>query len=351
MTLPNAVSSANGTHDRNSADWIVERAKCKDGADFAQQLGTESEATCPSTGLKMTPVTPVRLGLLPFAELAAAVADKGTTVDTNKIAVAAKFIPYELSVTRSLDLSGAGGAQESSAQLIGALTLPQEFAPQKWGTPELVEATDAKGNDLKPADTDEARGFMMRNRFSDSSEDDNDENVTNDLQKHVVTLVFRPPDWKVHEIARIKGLVRLQYFGGSQVVKLTNAVPAKWIIDPANMGGGGFDASEKPLHSATLEGLGLSLSVQTCMAQGPMTMLMLRVKGQQAALVDAQLFDASGKPRPTFLQQQDFGGAEEGTCVVMIAGKPAPPLSLALLASGSGSEVDVPIVEHVPVSK
>jgi hypothetical protein len=192
----------------------------------------------------------------------------------------------------------------------------------------------------------------MRNRFSDSSEDANGESVTNNLQQHVVTFAFRPPDWKVHEIARIKGLIRLQYFGGSQVVKLTNAVPAKWIIDPAKMMGGGFDSSEKPLNSTTLEGLGLSLSVQTCMAQGGMTILMLQTKGKQAALVDAQVFDANGKPWPTILQQQDIGSGEEGPCEVMIAGKPAPPLSLAFLVSGRGSEVDVPIlVEHVSVSK
>ena len=69
----------------------------------------------------MSPVTPLRMGLLPFAELVAGnSAENGRHVDTNKVAAAAKFVPYGLLVTRSLDLSGEGGARESAAQLIGA---------------------------------------------------------------------------------------------------------------------------------------------------------------------------------------------------------------------------------------
>ena len=118
------------------------------------------------------------------------------------------------------------------------------------------------------------------------------------------------------------------------------------------MGGGRFDSSEKPLNSATLTELGLSLSVQMGMVQSGMTMLKLQVKGKQTALTDAQVFDADGKPWPTFLQQQDFAAAKKESCQIMVAGKPPPPLSLALLASGGGATVDVPIlVEHVTLAK
>jgi hypothetical protein len=357
VTLPNPLSSANGTRDGNSADWTVERAKCKDGADFAQQLGALCEAQCPADGVKMTPVTPVRLGLLPFAELATGVADVGIAVDTNQIAAAAKFTPYGLQVTRSLDLSGEGGVQESTAQLIGAVTIPLDLAPKKWGQPELIEATDAKGNDLKPGGNDQGQGGSMQSRAGSFSNEDSDEDQTNTIQKHVVTLTFRPPDWKVNEISRIKSSVRLQYFGGSQVVKLTNAVPPNWVADITSMmhGGSGassFGPSERSLSSPALEGLGLSVSVQMCMVQGGVTMLMLQVQGKEAALTDAQVFDADGKPWPTYLSDQDFGMGEAGSCQIMVAGKPKPPFSLAFLASGSGAAVDVPIlVEHVPVSK
>jgi len=355
VTLPNGIATANGTKAGKTASWIVERAKCKDADDFARQLAAVSEASCPADGLKMSPVTPVRLGLLPFAELAAgAGADNGSTVDTNQVAAAAKFVPYGLSVTRSLDLSGAGGAQESAAQLTGAVMIPQELAPPKWGDPKLDEAVDAKGNDLKPAADDEQRGFSMRNRYSGNENGDDEESETNAVQQHVVAIAFRPPDWKINEIARIKGSISLQYFGSSQqVVKLTNAVPAKWITDVSKMmGGGGFDASEKPLNSGALAALGLSLSMQMGMVQSGMTVLSLQVKGTQTTLTDAQVFDADGKPWPTFLQQQDIGGGEEGICQIMVAGKPQPPLSLALVASGGGVSVTVPIlVEHVALTK
>lgn len=357
VTLPNEIATANGTKDGKTATWIVERAKCKDADDFARQLAAVSEASCPADGLKMSPVTPVRLGLLPFAELAAgASADNGaTTVDTNKVAAAVKFVPYGLSVTRSLDLSGTGGAQESAAQLTGAVMIPQELAPPKWGDLKLDEAVDVKGNDLKPATDDEQRGFSMRNRYSENQNGDDEESETNTVQLHVVTVAFRPPDWKINEIARIKGSISLQYFGSShQVVKLTNAVLAKWITDVSKKmgGGGGFDSSEKPLNSEALAALGLSLSVQMGMVQSGMTVLSLQVKGTQTTLTDAQVFDADGKPWPTFLQQQDMGGGEEGTCQIMVAGKPQPPLSLALVASGGGVSVTVPIlVEHVALAK
>ena len=118
------------------------------------------------------------------------------------------------------------------------------------------------------------------------------------------------------------------------------------------MDGGGYDYSEKPVNSAVLAGLGLSLSVQMGVAQSGMTMLTMQVSGKQASLADAQAFDAEGKPWPTSLQQSDSGGNETATCQVLIAGRPQPPLSLALLVSGGGATVEVPIlVEHIPLTK
>jgi len=294
------------------------------------------------------------MGLLPFAELAAGASlDNGATVDTNKVAAAAKFVPYGLSVTRTLDLSGGGGAQESAAQLTGAVMIPQELAPPKWGAPKLDEAVDAKGNDLKPAADDKQHDFPMRSHYSENESGDEETSETNHVQQHMVALAFCPPDWKINEIARIKGSISLQYFGGSQqVVKLTNAVPAKWITDASKMmGGGGFDPSEKSLTSAALADLGLSLSVQMGLVQSGMKVLSLQVKGTQTTLTDAQVFDADGKPWPTFLQLQDSGG-EQSSCQITVAGKPQPPLSLALAASGGDMAVTVPIlVEHVALTK
>jgi hypothetical protein len=356
VTLPNTLTAANGARDGKTATWIVERAKCKDPAEFAVQLGTMSEARCQTNGLKFSPATPVRLGLLPFGDLAeGAGPDKGSAPDTNKIAAAAKFVPYGLFVTRSLDLSGEGGPGESEAKLIGAIVVPQEFTPQKWGEVKLDEAVDAKGNNLKPGDSPEERFFSMRGRrfsrmASVGEEEGEDSSPAPSDQRHLVTLSFHPPDWKVNEIGRIKASATMQYFEGSEVVKLTNAIPANWIMDRSKMmNSRSFDSSEKRLNSARLAALGLSLTTEMGMAQGGMTVLSLRVSGNKADLTDVQAFDADGRPWPTFLQQQDIG--EAGMCEIMIAGKPQPPLSLALLASGGGSAIEVPILlEHVPVT-
>jgi hypothetical protein len=353
VTIPNTISGANGAHDGKTASWVVERAGCKDAEDFARQLGKVAEANCPVDGLTFSPVSPVRMGLLPFNDLAVGSVTNGTSVDTNKVTAAAKFVPYGLSVTRSLDLSGTGEGQENAAQLIGAVVVPQEFAPQKWGEPQLDEVVDAKGNNLKVDDSNSGRGFMMRSGLSDMESGGDEGDVTNDLKQHVVAFGFRPPDWKIREIARIKGSVGLQYFGGSQVVKLTNAIPGKWIADPSKlMMGGGIDSTEKPLKSATLAGLGLSLSVQMGMAQSGITMLELQLNGKEAALMDAQVFDADGRPWPTFMQQPNFGGSDASVCQILVAGKPAAPLSLAFLASGGGLTVQVPVLmEHVTLSR
>ena len=298
----------------------------------------------------MKPVAPVRMGLLPFSELADGAAEAGSAVDTNKIAAAAKFVPYGLSVTRALDLSGQGGSRESAAELTGAIVLPRELAPQKWGAVDLEEAVDAKGNNLKGPDSDEQRFFGLHRRYFGSSNRDDAEAAAGNVCTHVVSLAFRPPEWKVNEIARVKGSAKLQYFSGSQVLKLTNAIPSKWIIEPSKSMGGGMDFSDKPLESVALDALGLKLSVQQAMIQAGMTMLTLESKGEPA-LKDAQVFDANGRPWPTFLEKR-ASGDENGTCQIMVAGKPQPPLSLALQVSGNAATVIVPVlVEHVSLVK
>src|SRR5205823_7664862 len=142
------------------------------------------------------------------------IASQGSAPDAKKVAAAAKFVPYALQVTRSLDLSGEGGSQENQAQLIGGVVLPREFAPQKWGAVKLEEVIDAKGNNLK-METGRDRVYPQP-RFTGLSEDDDedgDKPADTSEERQTVTLTFQPPDWKVKEIARIKGSISLQYLG------------------------------------------------------------------------------------------------------------------------------------------
>ena len=131
---------------------------------------------------------------------------------------------------------------------------------------------------------------------------------------------------------------------------MTNAIPANWIMDPAK-GMAGFDGSGKTINSPKLTEMGMPLSLQMGMLQSGMTMLMLQINGKKGVLVDAQVFDAQGKPWPTFLEQQNMMGQGNG-CQLVVPGSPAAPLSLAVVASGSGSSVDVPVlVEHIPLTQ
>jgi hypothetical protein len=79
-------------------------------------------------------------------------------------------------------------------------------------------------------------------------------------------------------------------------------------------------------------------------------MLVLGVSGTEAALTGLQAFDADGRPWPTIMQEMNLG--EHGSCTVMIPGQPKAPLSLALLASGIGAAVQVPIlIENLPLTQ
>ena len=79
--------------------------------------------------------------------------------------------------------------------------------------------------------------------------------------------------------------------------------------------------------------------------------LLFKVKGRdgsKATVTDAQAYDVDGRPWPTFFMRQGFG--EANAITVMIAGKPKPPLSFALVSSSAGASVTVPILlEKVPV--
>ncbi|PWU17991.1 MAG: hypothetical protein C5B50_10100 [Verrucomicrobia bacterium] len=361
VTLPNPVTQANGARDQKTVIWATERAKCKDDQEFVDKLAVVLEASCGAEGLKFSPIAPPRLGLVSFSQLAA-----GKTVpteaapDTNKISAAARFVPYALHVTRTVDLSGEG-AQGSQAELTGAVIMPPDLAPQRWGEAKLQEVSDAKGNNLMPKQGDDSYGgstryFSRYNYSSANSSDDGQEEPNSEApveKPHVINLSFKAPEWKIKQIAKIKGAIELQYLGGSEIVKISNAVPARFVMDMskgssalANMFQSGRNQSQ--ISDARLSELGLSLKLQMAMVQSGMTVLSLETGGK-AALTDAQVFDSEGRPWVTSMMQQDPGGSESQSCQIMVAGKPKPPLSMAFAVGGLGAAVNVPILlENVP---
>lgn len=348
VTLPNAVASANasGTRDGKTVTWIADRAKQTNAAEFARQAGVVLEASCPADGLKFSPRAPARLSMLSFADTPVGVVTSGTALDTSKIAAAAKFVPCALQVTRTLDLSGEGAAGQNQARLVGAVTLPRKFAPQKWGEVKIDEVVDGNGTSLKlPQSENEFGGGRFAGRHFGGGDDEDDEvekGKEEPLHRHTVTLPFQPPDWKVKQIARIKGSIALQYFSGSQLVKISNAIPANWIREMKSERDFNFEAVGQLVSDPKLVDLGLSLNLTMAVSQGPFTSLVFDTSGSKAKATDAQIYDADGRPWPTFFMRQGFGG--EDSLMMMVAGKPKPPLSLALVASGAGASVTVPIL-------
>lgn len=87
LTLPHAITRANGIREGKSATWVFERREFKDAAKFAQQLGKVLEASCSADGLQIKPMTPLRLALLPFTELPV------VSTGTNELIKLSKAIP------------------------------------------------------------------------------------------------------------------------------------------------------------------------------------------------------------------------------------------------------------------
>jgi hypothetical protein len=360
VNLPNPVTTANQVKDNRTVTWTVERAKCKDDDEFGERLGGTLEAACSAAGITFAPVTPARLGLVSFDKLTGGkIAATAKLPDTNKIASAARFVPCQLHVTRILELSGESYSPGSEASLTGAVELPPELRPDRWGEPVLEEVTDAKGADLLPKGDDASRA--PRHSFSsdvDVSDDDDEESPDAAAppkaapeKPHIITLEFKAPDWKVKQIARIKATLTLAYLGGIEVIKLSNAVPASLVMDMSKRHSfsGGMDSNRRQLTDSRLSDLGASLSVDMAMAQGPVTMISLQTGGA-ASLLDAQVFDAAGRPWPTTVVQSAALTGDARSCQLMVAGKPKPPFSLAVALGGVGASVTLPILtENVPV--
>jgi hypothetical protein len=361
VTLPNPIGETTGAKEGVTARWVAARDQAKDDADFAHGISRIMEASCPAQGLGFLPVTLPRLGLDSFDNLKTGVVPGAAPLpDTNKILASAKFVPLSLRVTRSLDLTGEGHGESSLAQLSGIVLIAPELEPQRWGETKLLEAVDAKGNSLAPKeDSDTESRFSRLSSFSSQDEEESDtpeEGATNQapaIRKHSISLTFKAPEWKVKEIARIQGSVDLLYTGESEVIKISNAVPAGMVMDLSKRASGNFsfDSERGLITDPRLSELGVTMRVQMAMIQGGSTIISLQIGGTKASVLELQVFDADGKPHPTTLNDSNYSGGEERACQIMVAGKPKPPFSFAMVVGGIGSSVTLPIsVENVPTA-
>src|ERR1051325_10786429 len=131
VVLPGAVAESSGAaQSGNSAKWVVDKSKL-DPKQMIAKMDEALRATCPAAGIKFKPVAPIRLALENFNDLPTNAVKATATIDAEKVKAAAKFVPYSMHVTRTLDLSGAGGSggQENAAVFTGAIILPAALTP------------------------------------------------------------------------------------------------------------------------------------------------------------------------------------------------------------------------------
>ena len=358
VVLPGAAASPAGAAAGPGVTWVFEHSRCTNTEEYALRLGTLLEASCSAEGLKFSPATPARLGLLPFADLAeGGIGAAARAVDAPKVLAAARFVPHTLTVTRSISLSGDSGGGESRAILSGVVVAPKELAPPRWGRARLTEVVDAKGNSLL-SENQRQRGGSWSSSESPMEMSDDEEAAEEGAKpkkpadaSQPVRLEFRAPEWKVKEIARVRGVQPLHYPGPGQVIKLAGVVGEKTILDTSARGARPFNPEERGLGAIKNEPLraaGMELRLVEAVAYFGVASIRLAVKGKTSVLLDAQVFDADGRPWPTECQRRDVG--EDDAFTLLVPGRPKAPLSLAVLASSQDTTVEVPLVlDRVPV--
>jgi hypothetical protein len=364
VTLPQPISSANGTRTGATAAWSLSSATLTNMARAAAAFGQPMEAVCAATGVTFTPSGPVRLALGRFEDVPAGpLGGKASIPDPVKVAAAVRFVPCQLVTERTFSLSGERSYGGNQAILTGLVIVPRELAPSQFGAVKLTAAVDDKGRSLKPGEDDEEGRFSRSFAYGlsgtmggDEEQDEEDAEaggkkaVPAEVQR-LVTLQFKSPERAAREITRLEATIDLNYYGVGRIVKLEKAIEAGQIMDQTKMRSYSYGGKQEPLASSALKEMGLVMVPQMCMKQMGMTMLMFQVKGQKAAVEEIQVYDAAGQPCATTFTMQMGGGEEGGMCQVMVSGPATPPLSLAVVAREVGSPVKVPIkLEHVPLT-
>jgi hypothetical protein len=355
IRLPQTIQSGDGDGktDGQTITWVAGRSQFTNSNQFARKLGNVLVASC-SAGDFPIPSKHQRLALHPFEVLVDGTSTGSSGgADPDKVRSSARFVPQTLQVTRSLDLSGDGGSHENQAVLTGALILPKDRAPAKWGEASIDEVIDASGRNLKRDESSSGRRYFSQ-RFESIDQGETGAGPappSGDIHR-TITLQFHPPEWAVTEITRIKASVPLHYSGGSvRLFKLTNAIPASWIQDASKAmdAAMALGSTERAISQPGLKAIGTTAKLKMGIAQAAFTILMVELSGKTTGIAEAQAYDSTGHAWPTILQQQQSG--EAGTYQVVIAGRPVAPLSLALKLNSDGGGISVPItLENVPIT-
>ncbi len=344
VRLPAAATAEGAAVEGNSVTWRIDGAELADAPAAAAAFGRIYAASCPADGIAFAPVGRPRLDLVPFADL-----EERTVVPPTREGLKAdirkrgRFLPVMIQVKRSFDLAGGHGFYgENEMRFVGAVELPEDLAPTRWGRLRMTEATDDQEFSLLPDNPnrhswDPYRHINDRMRMMGG----NDGTV-----RRIVSAELETPSFEAKTLAVVRGEMELVFGGPLHVVKLPGAVPADTIKE----GHGGYSSSSNDaLTHPKLGALGLKLSRHVGQRIGGVVMFGVSVESETAFIDDICAFDGEGNPWPTFVANQNGGGGRRWL-QVLVVGEPKGDLSLALVAQGQGEPVAIPFeLKNVPI--
>ena len=351
VTLPGPVQATGAVVRGNDATWTIDRPTLKDAAKVNEGLTAVMTATCPAGAAQFVPKDVVHLDLDDFAQLEEGQRGAGPPpVDAAGVLAQTKFVPVMATVTRTFDLTGQSGGNENEAVLLGLVTVPRALAPQRFGNPEVTAITDDRGGSLLPTDR---QGYDRFPHLYSYMERPGGSKAKDAVLRHWLTISMKVPPREVKSLRAVQGSVSLFYPGTAYVIKVKDALAPVAAGDKAGLLGmisrrvvNNAD-EEKGLDHPKLRELGLKIILAQDQGDSPsMTVVQLQLEGKQAMLSAFQVFDAQGRPWPTY-----FTPSENEYAQAIVAGKPKAPLSIGLLVHGGGPVVKVPIdLTDVPLS-
>jgi hypothetical protein len=339
LTLPNPVSADEAAQvEGPTATWSHARSDHETREAFSESLQRVMTVSCAMDGIRFKPVTPVRLDLDDFEDLQAEnLADHGSkdAVDPEKVLVAAEIKPLAVMLKRTSNYTGQGWGGENYGKVVSYVSLPKALQPLRWGEFQTTELIDNEGGNLIPEDEERGYGYGM-----DLNENfgwfGQEKPADPDRIDHLFSIHFKTPPITTHTIATLSGSIKAMYGGRPVLIKLPNVI--KTIRDE----GQGFsfnDRDESMIDHPALQQSNLTLRFQAAMSSG---MLMLDVESEESLIKDAQVFDAQGRPYPTF-NQPGYTSYNDQDLRLMVLGSPQPPLSLALLVDAATTSIEIPV--------
>jgi len=367
LTLPNGVAASNGEVAEGSATWRLRRADAKDATDEVCLFTQALRATCPAAGVGFEPVSPPRLGLLPFGELREGpVTGMPLPPEPGRVVAAARFEAHALKTVRAFYLPGqepdrqgfidpVRRLQSTAAELVGVAIVPQALAPDRWGPGTVEELADNTGADLR-LDPQAARGGYTQHTGWDGTFASELAKGSQGEARHVMRIRLRVPGPKAERIVRLRGSIRLDYFTDYRVVKLAGAIPEEWVQGLKKDGRRARGAAHKAIESPKLQELGIELMALRADRRADHsrrghenTRFWLRLQPTDARVVAIEVFDAHGMAWPRIPWHGSLP-SDVDMLHFAVPGPAEPPFSLALLVSTRQVEARMPVaLEDLPL--